>query len=514
MLKDLVKIANRLDFLGLTAEADIIDSEIRRFASEGDSPETTPQSGPEESPEKKKANKISEIISLFSTKDPYERWVFITKTNKEEGEILMRKDADAEALLSEDETKELKEIRMKFRVDKNSNAAEYEKKWKRDQEEAEVGQRTTEEVQYEAFRTLAPRIKGKVFLSASEDNKFEIIARMTNKEAYDFLRDTILDNINLFTNKLKESDFGIYLKLEFMKKLAKSTDDIQESRARVKKFYNLLSDEDKVLLRESTKGGTASVFGEFGSPVGYYEQYSPSRAPSVEEFYHIYEESKKPGEGFVEKRKVYGPNPNLPEERAKIEPGSHKFMRQRLPTLPEPKEFSTKSEEPDDVGSATLTEIESVNDIQDEAFYIFQMLPRPKDIKFGPLYSWILISAIEAGDDAEDEANKYADILEERYKKKAEESNKKINESEMEGECLVLVGNSAKELISSKLGKLTQTPFEGSVSLKGPEDFIGRSERTGFSKMDPEAQDLENLRREKSESGRSDFDSGFYSAKR
>jgi hypothetical protein len=142
------------------------------------------------------------------------------------------------------------------------------------------------------------------------------------------------------------------------------------------------------------------------------------------------------------------------------------------------------------------------------------MLPRPKDIKFGPLYSWILISAIEAGDDAEDEANKYADILEERYKKKAEESNKKINESEMEGECLVLVGNSAKELISSKLGKLTQTPFEGSVSLKGPEDFIGRSERTGFSKMDPEAQDLENLRREKSESGRSDFDSGFYSAKR
>lgn len=59
MLRDLVKIANRLDFLGLTAEADIIDSEIKRFASDGNSSEGA---GSEETEEKRENEFYQKLI--------------------------------------------------------------------------------------------------------------------------------------------------------------------------------------------------------------------------------------------------------------------------------------------------------------------------------------------------------------------------------------------------------------------------------------------------------------------
>jgi hypothetical protein len=65
MLKQLVKVANRLDLLGLTKEADVLDLEIVRLASDGDF-----SLGDFDSEEEEDQNEITERYSPTSFPEP------------------------------------------------------------------------------------------------------------------------------------------------------------------------------------------------------------------------------------------------------------------------------------------------------------------------------------------------------------------------------------------------------------------------------------------------------------
>lgn len=68
MLKVLAKLANRLDSLGLTKEADVLDREIIRFASK-----KSKRSGPEDT--ELSVGNLEKIVAL----EPYDRWLYMTK---------------------------------------------------------------------------------------------------------------------------------------------------------------------------------------------------------------------------------------------------------------------------------------------------------------------------------------------------------------------------------------------------------------------------------------------------
>ncbi len=77
MLKGLVKLANRLDSLGLTKEADVIDREILKLASKK-------SSSPDPRDEDISVENLEKIIAL----DPYERWHYMTKADGKNNDFL------------------------------------------------------------------------------------------------------------------------------------------------------------------------------------------------------------------------------------------------------------------------------------------------------------------------------------------------------------------------------------------------------------------------------------------
>jgi len=450
MLRELTKVANRLDSLGLNEEASVIDSLLVKMSSE------------ESASRSEEALRIASLISDVSEMSPYERWAYMMKTNRDDGVLLMKPDARVDSFLTNDEREKLRKIRVEFREDREKNRAEYEERWTKKERMDELEGRPSEEVEYAAFQTVEPHIKGKIFLKADETGKSEIIERMTPFEAASFLNDSIMPNLKMFEKKLAEGDFGI----------ANSTDNILASKDLVKKFYSLLSDEDKTLLREKSRGGTAMVR---GNPFGYsYE--APSEIPEVET---VFEAPSAPYDLDAPRQMFENRPPILPE------------LRERKGLTP-----SGLSPVPGSSSSLSSSgRIETVKDISASNFYIFQKLPRPTGIEFGQKDIWILQTEVGvdqqefdmdpdfAVKNAEDRANEIADRMEERY------SEKNKSEDSSLGECIVLGGKDAREFISSGMARITPKRFGGAANLADPEDLIGRSER-GTSRLDAEKQEL------------------------
>lgn len=496
MLRDLVKIANRLDFLGLTAEADIIDSEIKRFASDGDSSEGA---GSEETEEKKRERILSkDNLEKLLAMDPYERWVHLAKNNRDEGEVVLKMSSKDEELSGEVKTL-LKKLRNTFRDERNRMISIFTERWNKAQRAQDLASSLTpEQINLSAFRVLSPYDKVMTFFKANESDKETIINSMSRKEAVSFLEDCIIPNLDEIKSDLAEGSFPFNLKIKFMKKLlfseySKDQEKIKEEKSLIKKFYNLLPEEAQASLRAVTKGGTVGVI---GSPKFSYEEYEPSEGYTAEEYHHEYKESKDPSEGYIEIGTRYRRDPSLLGDGTQTKPRG-KIPTDQLPNPPMPmtekqremelrrKRKQEESEEEEEDLSNLV--VESVKDIMDDDFYIFQMLPRPEDQLSGAKYRWVLVSALDESE-SEESLNEYADILEERYSERAESLGEKINEEEKEGECIIVDGVLAKEMLSSGSARLSNKKFPGSIKLKGPEDMIGRGEKSS-SRLDPEKQE-------------------------
>lgn len=445
--------------------------------------------------------------------DPYDRWVYLTKKNRDEGEIILRMSSKDENLSNEVKPL-LRKLRNTFRDERNRMISTFNQRWDRAQAAQDLSSSLTpSQVSFAAFKTLSPDEKLMTFLYASESDREIIINSMRREDAVSFLEDCLLKSdavkikmpsdlskeVSIKGAVLSDTVFPFNLKIKFMKKLlfseySKDETKIKEEKGLIKKFYNLLPKEVQASLREATKGGTVGVAGR---PDFSYREYEPSEGFSTEEYHRIYEESKDPSEGYVEIDKRYRKDPNLLGEESQTK-SRGKIPTDQLPILPEIDERKIRNRELDRIQRKTEEEeeeeegllnldIETVNDIADDDLYIFQMLPRPPEYSFGSLYRWVLISAF-SGNEPEYKIDEYADILEEKYKERMKDFKKEINESQMEGECIILDGSSAKELISSGMARISNKKFPGSVRLKGPEDMIGRGERSS-SRLDPEKQE-------------------------
>lgn len=327
MLRELVKVANKLDFLGLTKEADIIDAEILKLAS-GD-------------PLEKLSGAVDDLISLEGPDAAYKRYVFVNHGYSIDGEedvsdiVPYIKSAPKLAEITDKSLKE-KVLSLKRLLNKERNSIppsniegsklnSYDERWEEERARASSKESLPEEESAPPPEDKAtseePKAGPKPETKDSEPEENLTGRQKEQKLMRKFLqflyernegdRKNYIQNLS-HESALKFVDFFIQRKNEFIERdilnqemlleLTKKIDPrghndflreirtfLEEDREGRKpgilfnkypdalmRFWKALSPSMKEMLRYPTSGGAVSVFQErFDEPISYIEREKP-----------------------------------------------------------------------------------------------------------------------------------------------------------------------------------------------------------------------------------------------
>ncbi len=326
MLRELVKIANKLDFLGLTKEADIIDSEILKLASEDVF--------------QKLGAAVDDLISMVGSDASYKRYVYVNHGYSiDEGEDVsdLASYIKSAAKLAEITDKDLKEkvLSLKRLLNKEKNKIppssiegsklnSYDEKWEEERVRISSGaspeaneavptsdaeiiseepklkaepppsrrEEETEEGLNARQKELRLMRKFLQFLyERNEGDRRDYIRKLSHENALKFV-DFFIQRKNEF---IERNIFDGQMLLDIIQKIdPRGHDDflreiktfLEEDREGVKprilfnkypeslmRFWKALSPEMKEMLRQPTSGGTFSVFQEgYNEPISYIER--------------------------------------------------------------------------------------------------------------------------------------------------------------------------------------------------------------------------------------------------
>lgn len=440
MLKELVKIANKLDFLGLTKEADILDSEIFKLAAEDDVPKT------KEEIEKEKDLHATSLYDKISAMTPYERWLYLMKTNRDDGLYFMKPGSTmADDIKNLEVRKNYLALRVDIMKDRNQNFSAYEDKFKEEQNKSEIASRPEEVVSYAAWKAASPLERGQTFFQASAENKEKIIDQMDFAEARKFLNQVVIPSHTRFKLGMVDGVFPVELKIKFMNKLR--TADLNASKALIKKFYDLLPEESKESLRDTVRGGTLTM-----RPGGSYD-VRPSVEPEEVEvrgtpYSHMMGERKK--------------SPGIPTNQ----PPNIKELEERINKMKIDEKIKLMNlEELDENEVGVSSYIDTIRDINDNGYYLIML--KSIDWKIGTKDMWILSDAFAS----KREAWSTLDNIDEEQLRTL---------GEIKGDYDVVTGVELKQMIEDGEARLSEKKFPGSISLSSPLSFKAiREEVTG-----------------------------------
>jgi hypothetical protein len=447
MLKELVKIANKLDLLGLTKEADILDSEIFKLAAEGDVPKT------KEEIEKEKDIYATSLYNKISAMTPYERWSYLMKINRDDGLYFMRPGSTiADDIKNPEVRKDYLTLRADIMKDRNQNSSAYEDRFKEEQNKSEIASRPEEIVSYAAWKAASPLERGQTFFQATAEDKEKIIDQMDKSEARKFLNQVIFPSHTRFKLGMVDGAFPVELKLKFMNKLR--TDDLDTSRALIKKFYDLLPSESKAALRDTVRGSTLTM-----RPGGSYDV-----RPSVEP-----EEVGVRGTPYSHMMGERKESPGIPTDQLpNIKELEKRITQRQIDEMMKMRRF----EESDEAEAGVSSYIDTIKDVNDNGYYLIML--KSIDWRLGAKKDmWILSDAFAS----KKEAWSTLDNIDEEQLRIL---------GEIKGDYDVVTGAELKQMIIDGEAKLSEKRFPGSITLKAPESYVSvREELTKGDKFIP-----------------------------
>jgi len=417
MLKSLVKLANRLDSLGLTKEADIIDREIVRFASASTEPADADDS-------------VENLEKIFNL-DSYERWVYMTKDGGKNNDYLQGLDINS---LPEKKQELLLQIFDKCAED-FSNEEEYAKRFAYEEEERSaiealenepkisdeqlrgmIGDMEEEQVQFEGRRIPSYKGHGVSVFGKRPD------ARSTIRPGDQM--------VSVRKNKVRMPDeenihvFDLPKELKLKKKPAYKDLSMTEEQEQ-----SFLAQLDSILGREGKLSGAKKKHTEKVKKIDALKE----KLKKLKEEVASETDSEK-------KDKIRDDLDNTIDKLNNLLIGS---------SVSQTVEESDESEEAGDSGKK-LSEY-TVSDIDFDNYYVFKLMTRPGTKKK------FFVAMGEFVD--EEQANDFAEIL---------------REGSDDEEVRVLDGYDAKELVTSGEGRFRLEAWSGGKlpSIKRERDGI------------------------------------------
>ena len=457
----------------------------------------------------------------------YERWVELTKGPQEVFLAIMRKNLDE---IVEDEkpkpsSQTLNEllvgIRRAWREDNNKRKTEFEQKYRRGGASPDISAGNSgssaerspslSEVAapqedraalYGGFQKADSRARMRIFLEAPNANKEELIIDMNPGQLGTFWMESITstdNSLNKFKAELSKPWFSPRLKMIFAKKLVRYALEVlggkEESKKELTKFWKLLSPEDKASLREATLGGGSSTFEADRKNKSLTVMHPPAE---------ISEEGVIRPSRFRKTKEREGLDEKSSEEPVSSETRSRKNIRA----------INSESKPYEVMGS-----VDSVGEIEATDSCIFQLVPvNPGLVNSRTI--WILKALFRPNFDHADfqenplntlntmngDAQEISDELESSFK---EEYSSKGNMAKyfgqtgdegLPGDCIVVDGDEALELIRSGIAKIRLEAWSGSkVNMpteEGPSSggsSVGKNKSESLYESDPSAKKREDL---------------------
>jgi len=455
---------------------------------------------------------------LYGMKD-YDRWVELTKGPQEVLHAIMRKDLNeiVEDVKPKGTSKDLKEllvgIRKAYRDTNNKSKSSFEQRYKAEQSgDPSISAPRSETVSapvtsrpepsreertslYGGFQKVDPRGKVRIFFEAPDISKRDLIVNMSESDLNEFwseLSDSNPRNLNNFKEELAKPWFDAGLKMIFAqklvrfihKKLSEDPDAKVRSIEELKKFWSLLPVEDRAALREMTKGGSSSTFRSDKSNKLRTVIHEPADISKENISYERLTEKER---RELEEQKQLEEQGILPKANTSGEEGQPYRM---------------------------IGEVNAVSEIESTDYCIFQLVPVNRNAE---KTIWLLRGIIRPDLDhsefdedprsafrkVRDIAQQIADPIEAEYKEKYKDTrgyNKQISDEGDPGDCIVVEGDEAAQLVESKIatlrlkawsGKDVSMPVESAPSAGG--SSVGKNRSESLYESDPGAKKREEL---------------------